>query len=58
MKKSNNKFKLNAKSGENKNNKKLTYKLEFELNSLPSKIKNLEDDINTLIKNFLIQIYI
>ena len=44
---SNNKYKLNKKSGENKNNKKLTYKLEFELNSLPSKIKNLEEDINT-----------
>ena len=42
----NNKFKVIAKSGENKNNKKLTYKLEFELNSLPSKIKNLENDIN------------
>ena len=42
----NSKFKVIAKSGENKNNKKLTYKLEFELNSLPSKIKNLENDIN------------
>ena len=42
----NNKFKVIAKSGENKNNKKLTYKLEFELNSLPPKIKSLEDDIN------------
>ena len=42
----NDKFKVIAKSGENKNNKKLTYKLEFELNSLPSKIKNLENDIN------------
>ena len=41
-----NKFKVIAKSGENKNIKKLTYKLEFELNSLPSKIKNLENDIN------------
>ncbi len=40
------KFKVVAKSGENKNIKKLTYKLEFELNSLPSKIKNLENDIN------------
>ena len=45
-KEKNNKFKVIAKSGENKNNKKLTYKLEFELNSLPSKIKNLENDIN------------
>ena len=44
----NSKFKVIAKSGENKNNKKLTYKLEFELNSLPSKIKNLENDINDL----------
>ena len=44
--KKNSKFKVIAKSGENKNNKKLTYKLEFELNSLPSKIKNLENDIN------------
>ena len=42
----NSKFKVIAKSRENKNNKKLTYKLEFELNSLPSKIKNLENDIN------------
>ena len=42
----NSKFKVITKSGENKNNKKLTYKLEFELNSLPSKIKNLENDIN------------
>ena len=42
----NNKFKVIAKSGENKNYKKLTYKLEFELNSLPPKIKSLEDDIN------------
>ena len=42
----NSKFKVIAKSGENKNNKKLTYKLEFELNSLPSKIKNIENDIN------------
>ena len=42
----NSKFKVIDKSGENKNNKKLTYKLEFELNSLPSKIKNLENDIN------------
>ena len=42
----NSKFKVIAKSGENKNNKKLTFKLEFELNSLPSKIKNLENDIN------------
>ncbi len=42
----NSKFKVIAKSGENKNIKKLTYKLEFELNSLPSKIKNLENDIN------------
>ena len=42
----NSKFKVIAKSGENKNNKKLTYKLEFELNSLPIKIKNLENDIN------------
>ena len=42
----NSKFKVTAKSGENKNNKKLTYKLEFELNSLPIKIKNLENDIN------------
>ena len=42
----NSKFKVIAKSGENKNNKKLTYKLEFELNSLPLKIKNLENDIN------------
>ena len=42
----NDKFKVIAKSGENKNNKKLTYKLEFELNSLPPKIKSLEDDIN------------
>ena len=42
----NSKFKVIAQSGENKNNKKLTYKLEFELNSLPSKIKNLENDIN------------
>ena len=42
----NNKFKVIAKSGEDKNNKKLTYKLEFELNSLPPKIKSLEDDIN------------
>ena len=42
----NSKFKVIAKSGENKNNKKLTYKLEFELNSLPPKIKSLEDDIN------------
>ena len=45
--KKNGKFKVIARSGENKNNKKLTYKLEFELNSLPSKIKNLEEDINT-----------
>ena len=44
--KKNSKFKVIAKSGENKNNKKLTYKLEFELNSLPSKIKNIENDIN------------
>ena len=42
----NSKFKVITKSGENKNNKKLTFKLEFELNSLPSKIKNLENDIN------------
>ena len=42
----NSKFKVIDQSGENKNNKKLTYKLEFELNSLPSKIKNLENDIN------------
>ena len=42
----NSKFKVIAKSGENKNNKKLTFKLEFELNSLTSKIKNLENDIN------------
>ena len=33
MKKRIGKFKVIAKSGENKNNKKLTYKLEFELNS-------------------------
>ena len=42
----NSKFRVIAKSGENNNNKKLTFKLEFELNSLPSKIKNLENDIN------------
>ena len=42
----NSKLKVITKSGENKNNKKLTFKLEFELNSLPSKIKNLENDIN------------
>ena len=42
----NSKFKVIAKSGENKNNKKLTYKLEFELKNLPAKIMNKENEIN------------